>query len=60
MLHFNINHNKIKYMLIKVQYGSHSFYGLVCCAFLRFIMIMKKGVVLNKSFGRRTERAPPE
>ncbi len=60
MLHFNINHNKIKHMLIKAQYGSHSFYGLIYCAFLRFIMIMKKGVVHNRSFGWRTERAPPE
>ena len=60
MLHFNINHNKIKYMLIKAQYGSHSHYGLVYCAFWRFIMAIKKGVVLNQSFGWRTERAPPE
>ena len=60
MLHFNIDHNKIKHMLIKAQYGSHSFYGLVCCAFLRFIMAIKKGVVHDRSFGRRTERALPE
>lgn len=62
MLHFNINnHNhrynsKIKYMLFRAQYGSRSYYGLVYCAFL----YLNRGVVPNKSFGRRTERAPPE
>lgn len=58
MLTVNIFRNN--YMLIKAQYGSHSFYGLVCCAFLCRIMAIKKGVVHNKSFGRRTKRAPPE
>lgn len=49
-IHFNINHNSIKYMLIKAQYKSHSTYGLVYCAFLRFGEEVNISEVLNMSF----------
>ena len=59
-IRFNIDHNKIEYMLIKAQYSSHIYYGLLCCAFLHFGKAGKRGVILNQSFRRRTQRAPPE
>lgn len=49
-IHFNINHNSIKYMRIKAQYKSHSTYGLVYCAFLHFGEEVNISEVLNMPF----------
>lgn len=60
MLHFNINNNNhnhsYKYMLFRAQYGGHSHYGLICCAFLHFWEI---GCIFQRAFGLK-ERAPPK